>query len=339
MTAVALPPPAGAGGSLLPSRLLVRTAPGAALRAVLRPAGSGGSGVPPRIPGAPDTALSPAGSGGTWLAALVIFALPPPPVQPQPAWQRDSEGWAVARERLAHVQALSQYGEMAVFALLWHPEDFLAGFTQRCYRCWQGSDDAPVSQGAELAIAAAYGQGNQYGCPVCYNTTFAMPQGTSLIPGLRALIVRPAVFTEFDRSRDRSAKGIFESAQVNVESTPDFIVRTSDYAFRADGSRFQLRIPRRTTVRTGFSYPWMASTAITYNLMSAALEDPLTIAYQIPPSASQLAVILGTYTRVPVSYDWAEVVNAPLIPEETPSPASSGAPQPPVTFPVPGLVL
>jgi hypothetical protein len=264
------------------------------------------------------------------------MTIPPPPPRPLPAWQRDVEGWAIARERQVHVQALYQYGELTFFALLWHIQDFEAGLVPRCYRCWHGDPDVPALQAPEQQIAAAYGQGNQYACPVCYNTTFSLPEGTSAITGLRALIVRPSIYTEFDKGQSRQAKGVFVTAGNHIESTPDFRVRNGDYAFRSDDSRFELRAPDRTTLRTGFATPWQATAAITYNLMRANLADPLTIAYLIPPTGAQLLEILGTYTRVPVDYGWTEVVNAPLIPEEVPPPAASGMPQGPVTFPIAG---
>ena len=262
--------------------------------------------------------------------------IPPPPAQPLTAWQKDVEGWAIARERQVHAQALYLYGELTFFALLWHIQDFQAGLVPRCYRCWQGTNDTTELQDPEQQIAAAYGQGNQYACPVCYNTTFALAEGTSAIPGLRALIVRPAIFTEFDKGQSRQAKGVFVTAGMHIESTPDFRVRNGDYAFRSDDTRFELRVPERTTLRTGFATPWQATAAITYNLMRANAADPLTTAYLVPPTGEQLLQILGTYTRIPVDYSWTEIVNADLIPEETPPPAASGAPQGPITFPIAG---
>jgi hypothetical protein len=260
--------------------------------------------------------------------------LPPPPSQPQPTWARDIEGWAVARELQVHAQALWQYGEMAIFALMWHVLDFELGLVGRCYRCWRGDPDPYRAQAPEQAIAAAYGQGNQYACPVCYNTTFALPQGSSDVPGVRALICRPALFNDYDREQSRNARGVFNNSTMDLESTPDFRVRNGDYCLRADNSRWQLNVPRRVSVQTGFSHPWQATSAITYNLAAASLEDPLTTAYQIPPAPELLAKILGTYTRIPADYSWTEVINGPLIPGEDPAPSSAGAPQGAITFPL-----
>jgi hypothetical protein len=336
MTAV-LPPPAGGGAGALPLQVILQTSPSPALMVRLPPASGTGAPAPPQLIAAAWTPLPPAGGGAGPAAPLVLFALPQPPSQPLPAWQRDVEGFAIARELQIHVQALWQYGELAYFVLLWHVMDFVGGLVPRCYRCWRGDPDASL-QAAEQAIAAAYGQGNQYACPVCYNTTFALPEGSSELPGVRALIIRPALFDDYDRDTRRQPRGVFNTASVNIESTPDFRVRTNDFVFRADGSRYQLKVPQRVTLRTGFAHPWQGAAAITYNLAQATLEDPLTIAYQIPPPpqvlAQVLTQILGTYTRVPVDYGWAEVVNGPLIPLEAPDPAASGAPQPPVTFPL-----
>jgi hypothetical protein len=327
----ALLPPAGGGASLAPLGLVVATAPGQPLRVSLPPAGGGATLLPFSAPGGVGVVVAPSGGGAAGLPLSVVVELPPPQPPPLPAWQRDVEGWAVARQRLDHVQALWQYGELALFALAWHVQDFRAGLTRRCYRCWKGDGDgAPES--AEHTIARAYGQGNQYLCPVCFNTTFALPEGDSPLPGLRALIVRPALWTEFDPAQSRQARGVFDTAIVNVESTPDFRVRSGDWALRADGSRFYLRVPRRVTLRTGFASPWQASAAITYNLAQASLEDEQSAAYLIPVPDG-LGPLLGTYTRVPADYSWAETLNAPLIPLEAPSPASAGLPQPSASFP------
>jgi hypothetical protein len=293
---------------------------------------AGGTAVALPIGYLPSLAVALPLAGGAALATPVSAdaALPPPQPPPLPAWQRDVEGWAVARQRLDHAQALWQYGELCCFALAWHAEDFAAGLTQRCYRCWDGDLDSARS--AEQAIARAYGQGNQQLCPVCFNTSYALPQGSSPLPGLRALIVRPAIWTELDRAQSWQARGVYDSASVGVESTPDFRVRSGDWSFRADGGRFYLRVPRRVTLRTGFAYPWQAPAAITYNMAQASLEDQQSASYLIPVPDG-LAALLGTYTRVPADYSWAETANAPLIPLEAPSPASSGSPQPDEAFP------
>ncbi len=268
-----------------------------------------------------------------------------PPLRPrvQPTWQRDVQSFAIEQERERHAQALWQFGELVMFCLLWRPRDIAAGLAQRCTRCYSPSAVIPVNPAlpqstaaAEAQISAAYGQGSQYRCPLCYGTQI-IAAGPAAVPGVRALIVRPAILTDTDQNQQRTAKGVLDTGSVNIQTIPDFRAHTMDYAFRSDGRRYQLAVPGRTTLRTGFATPWQQSAAIDYNLMRATLEDPLaSVAYIVPPAEELLAQALGTYTRVPVSYAWIEHINGPLIPEENPPPAASGGYQPAVTFPLNG---
>lgn len=261
----------------------------------------------------------------TTASATRLLARPPLPNPPriQPAWQRDIQRWAITQERQRHVQALWQFGELAVFCLMWTAADNAAGLVGRCLRCFAS---AAPSLGTEDRISASYGQGNQYACTDCFGTQF---EG-----GYRALIVRPAIFTDMDKGQVKSSKGVVQPGTLGIETTPDFRVRPGDYCFRSSGDRFQLRQPKRTTLRTGFATPWQADSAIDYNQLNAALEDPASVAYQIPPDAGQLAQVLGTYTRLPADFSWFEVIRAPLIPSETPPPAASARLQPATTFPL-----
>ena len=268
--------------------------------------------------------------------------LPLPPRRPQPAWQRDVQHFAIAQERQRHAQALWQYGELVMFALLWTPAELDLGLAQRCTRCYVPATAIPVyppqpdyGPAAEAQISAAYGQGNQYRCPLCYGTQL-IAAAPAQMPGVRALLVRPAILTDTDQNQQRTAKGVVKTGSVSVQVTPDFRVNTLDYCFRSDGRRYQLRVPARTTLRTGFAGPWQQTSAIDYNLSSATLEDPkASVAYIIPPPAAEVAQVLGTYTRIPADYAWIEQINGPLIPGETPPPAASGSYQAPVTFPLP----
>lgn len=257
----------------------------------------------------------------TAATATRLLARPPQPGLPrlQPTWQRDVQRWAIGEERRRHVQALWQFGELAVFCLMWTAADEAAGLVVRCLRCF-----ANPSLSTEDRISASYGQGNQYACTDCFGTQF---EG-----GFRALIVRPAIFNDMDKGQTKGAKGVVQPGTLGIETTPDFRIRPGDYCFRSDGDRFQLRQPRRTTLRTGFATPWQADAAIDYNQLNAALEDPASVAYQIPPARSELAQVLGTYTRLPADFSWFEVIRAPLIPSETPPPAASARLQPVTTL-------
>lgn len=217
----------------------------------------------------------------------------------QPYYVRDRQPWAITQEIQRHDQALFTIGEYAVFALMWHEQDFTAGRVGRCSSCY-------LAQGR---IAAAYGQGDKALCLDCYGTTF---EG-----GLRALIYRPALFTEVDEDESKTARGIARVAGLNVESTQDFRILHGDYVFRANGHRYQLRVPERTTLRTGFGHPFQTSTSIGYNTGRAALEDVNTsVAYKIPPTATTLKAVLGLAQYVPFDFSAYEQVNAPLIPTE-----------------------
>lgn len=258
---------------------------------------------------------------------LPQFAAP----RPLRTWQRDVQKFAISQERERHVQALWQYGELVVFALMWTTLDLAAGLAQRCTRC-------NVNVGAtspEQSIAAAYGQGSQFRCPLCYGSQLIAAGTVAQHPGLRAVIVRPAVITDIDKAQEFTARGVMNTGQVSTESTPDFRVRNGDYMFRQDSTRYRLRVPRRVTLRTGFASPYQQVTTINYTHASAGLEDPTSVAYTIPPDATALASWLGTYTRVPVSYAGLEIINGPLIPEEEPPPAATASLQPNVTFPLP----
>ena len=63
------------------------------------------------------------------------------------------------------------------------------------------------------------------------------------VPGVRALLVRPAILTDTDQNQQRTAKGVVNPGSVSVQTTPDFRVHTMDYCFRSDGRRYQLSVP------------------------------------------------------------------------------------------------
>ena len=223
-------------------------------------------------------------------------AFGPPTVQPY--YVRETQGWAVEQEHMRHNQALWSIGEYACFLLLWHIQDFEAGLVQRCLTCYQ-----PRGK-----IAEAYGQPSQNKCPNCLGTTF---EG-----GYRALIFRPAIFTDTDESEQIAQRGVVHANDVSIDSTSDFRVRTGDYCFRQNNDRYYLRVPNRITVRTGFSHPAQAAAAIGYNHSRATLEDPGTISYLAPPTEFELASILSMTSRKPVDFSEYEIIRGPLIPDD-----------------------
>jgi hypothetical protein len=218
----------------------------------------------------------------------------------QPYYVRDQQDWAVEQERMRHSQAIYQVGEYAVFVLLWHIADHEAGLVARCSRCYGSSD--PIEQ----KIAETYNQPIEHRCPECFGTTF---EG-----GFKARIVRPAIFSDSDEGETKQARGIAKPEDLSVESTPDFRVRSGDYVFRGNGNRFQLRVPQRVTLRTGFGMPLQSADAIGYNHARASLEDPTSVAYLIPPNRATVDAVLATASKVPVDFSTFEIIRAPLIP-------------------------
>lgn len=215
-----------------------------------------------------------------------------------PYYVRETQPWAIEQERRRHQQALWYFGEPTMFCLLWHLEDFQSNLVERCPLCYE-------SQGA---VAEVYGQASDAKCPSCFGTTF---EG-----GFKALIVRPAIFSDSDESETRHSRGVVHPNDLTIESTPDFRIRSGDYCFRITGDRFYLRVPERVTLRTGFAPPTQHDAAIGYNHANAAQEDPSSVAYLIPPFGDELGSILGHVSRIPRDWGTFEVVRAPLIPNE-----------------------
>lgn len=224
-------------------------------------------------------------------------------VSAQPYYVRETQDWAIEQERLRHNQALFTVGEYALFMLMWHQRDHDAGLVARCTRCYGTS-------GVKAKVAKAYGQPEQHRCPSCF--------GTSFEGGFKARIIRPSIFSDADEDEQKQARGVVKPQALSVESTTDFRVRSGDYVFRANGDRYQLRVPQRVTLRTGFTMPTQADAAIGYNHARANQEDPTSVAFLIPPSAAQLAEMLTQVARAPQTFAQHEIVRAPLIPRDDP---------------------
>lgn len=222
-----------------------------------------------------------------------------------PYYIRETQPWAIEQERRRHNQALWYVGENTFFVLMFHLEDFEAGLVNRCPTCYE-------SQGM---LAEVYQQSNEYKCQHCFGTTF---EG-----GFKAIIVRPAIFSDADESETKHSRGVVQPNDLTIDSTPDFRVRTGDYCFRATGERYFLRVPERITLRTGFGLPTQAQTAIAYNHANAAVEDTDSVAYSIPPSNVETEQILLMMSRIPRDWGTYEVIRAPLIPGADQEPSLS----------------
>lgn len=224
-----------------------------------------------------------------------------PHVHVQPYYIREPQDWAIETERRNHAQALYQVGEWAMFVLMWHVVDFEAGLVTRCSTCY-GAPDTRARK-----IADAYNQPTKNKCPDCFGTTF---EG-----GFRAKIVRPAIFTDTDETERIDRRGAVHPDDLNVETTWDFRALGGDYVIRSDNSRWQIRTPERTTLRTGFEHPEQIDTSISYGNIRAGVEEPGTVAYMIPPvDFATVHSLLTTPMRYPGDFSSVEVIRAPLIP-------------------------
>lgn len=216
------------------------------------------------------------------------------PSTAQPYYLRQSQRWAVDQERQRHSQALYMVGEWTMFVLMWHLQDYESGLVGKCPLC------------ATSRTATAYMQPERNKCTNCFGTTFD--------GGFKAMIVRPAIFGDTDEGQAFQARGVVNSDDLDMESTPDFRVRSGDYCLRATGDRFYLRVPQRVTLRTGFATPYQRAMAVGYNHAHASLEDPTSVAYMIPPKTDDLISILNVSSETPVNFSAFEIIRAPLIP-------------------------
>lgn len=233
----------------------------------------------------PNTAVAFSVDGA--LTATGFRPQPPPAeITAQPYYIRQTQDWAIAQERQRHIQAIYQVGEPALFVMMWKVEDFEAALVSPCPRC-RSTDDS-----LDARIAAVYQQPQTARCPFCFGTTF---EG-----GIRAKIVRPAIFTDADEDERKNARGVTHGENLMVESTNDFRTRTGDYVFRRDGSRWQLGHPQRVMLRTGYSHPSQSADSLGYARIPAAREDASSVAFEIPPSREELSGILTEPLHFPV---------------------------------------
>lgn len=225
------------------------------------------------------------------------------PVTPRDSyWLRQEEDWATYQERMRHAQALYQYGEYAMFVMMWGLVDFEKGLVGRCNRCY-GSNGSQQHR-----IADVYNQPTQNECPDCLGTTF---EG-----GIRAKIVRPSMWADLDEKEELANRGVVHPERVSVESTWDFRMRKGDYILRSDGSRWRIPdSPQRVTLRTGYMHPDQAETSITYHRIEARYAEHGSVVSLIPPtSTAALREILTRTGYKPSQFDDVEVINGPLIP-------------------------
>ena len=226
---------------------------------------------------------------------------PQPPIglANSPFYVRERKNFAVDQENYRHDQAMYTIGELAMFLLMWKVEDHKNGYVRRCPRCYTNTD-------VNLARStSAYNQPTLNKCPMCYGTTF---EG-----GVRAKIIRPALFTDTDDQETQAEHGVKYPQTTSVETTSDFRYRNGDYVLRQDGSRWQISTPQRVTVRTGFGHPTQQNDSIGYASAMATLEDKTSVAWIIPPNEDDLKSLLAPSAHYPIAE--TDLLNAPLVPD------------------------
>ena len=224
----------------------------------------------------------------------------PGPPRVQPYHLRQVKPYAIEQERKRHAEALWAVGEYVIFFLLWHLLDFQQDLVARCTRCYAPGKDARV--------AAVYNQPKDNKCPICFGTTF---EG-----GYRARIVRPVIIADSDQNERLDRRGEVHPESLSVETTWDFRIRPGDFMVRADGSRFRLQVPSRTTLRTGFGFPGQTEASLTYARITAEYEEPPTVAYLLPPVDQETVEgILTQPTKSPLDFAVFEQIRGPLIPD------------------------
>ena len=184
----------------------------------------------------------------------------------QQQWAND---WVVAQ----HVEALWLYGENCVFTMLWRPQDEQAGRVGRCTHCYTN----------DRAAKAFKQPPSKKGCEFCYGTTF---EG-----GIRAQIIRPAIFADRNSEMSDVQQGTVTTDSLQVETTPDFTFHRGDYIFRGDGTRYQAEELGEGVLRTGFGLP-LSANSFRGSIPIARLEDLTSVAYTIPPDGPNLIALL-----------------------------------------------
>ena len=221
-------------------------------------------------------------------------SVPEPGSHPVP----DPQDYAIGQERARHDGALYRYGEYAVFVLMWTPIDFSKGLVDRCSLCFGGK----VAQ----SIAEVYGQAAQANCPVCF--------GTSFEGGWKAKLVRPSTWDDAEEQDLATRRGFVHPNTAAVQSTSDFRIRSSDFIFRSDGTRWQVRSTAGTNLVTGFGAATRERTITGYNMGQVALEDESSVAYLIEPTTEELRVLLDAPEQhSPTDFsDW-EQIRGPIL--------------------------
>ena len=202
-----------------------------------------------------------------------------------PTWMPDPQSYAIQQEQWRHESALTSFGEYAIFVLMWNIEDLENDLIDHCLECYQ----------AYGKIAATYEQSAKEKCDTCYGTTF---EG-----GYRAKIVRPSMWDANEDAEREHRRGQVTLQSASIQSVSDFRLRTGDFIFRGDGTRWKVDTMSVNHLRTGFDMPTSDSTPVGYNFGQVTREEDASVAFLIPPA--DLTILDIPFQRYP--QDWSAV--------------------------------
>jgi hypothetical protein len=227
----------------------------------------------------------------------------------QTYWLKTPDTYLVDQVRMYHADAVYALGEYSMFILLWGITDLQAGTVQRCPYCY----DRPDATGRDAAIAEVYGQPALALCSYCYGTTFFKLSADEL-GGLKAKLVRPCMWTNSDEIHKREAQGEFIAATSSVQSTSDFRMRSGDYVFRADGTRWRVYPSPQISdsVITGLQAANDLNSMVGYKYDGMTRQDEGTVAYLVPPTSPfdlQTILDISLVPNWPICFEDYEVYN------------------------------
>lgn len=218
----------------------------------------------------------------------------------KPWWMQQDQGWAEEHVTASHVDALYRYGEFCMFTLLWTSQDSERGEVGPCSFCVTSNP-----------LAVGYGgQATDQDCSHCF--------GTGYEGGFRARIVRPAIVSDRDAdTKEDQHLGEVTTETLNVQTTADFYVRTGDFMFRQDGTRYRLAQMETEVIRSGFDHPGHEET-VGGVIRTATLEsDVASRAHLLPPSAEEVRATLQTasmHRHIVTGLARLDIIRAPLVP-------------------------
>lgn len=205
--------------------------------------------------------------------------------------------YMIDHERRLREEAVYASGEYVMFTMLWTAKDHAAALVDRCPVCF-------VPQGR---IANAYKQSSKANCVPCL--------GTSFEGGFRAQIVRPAILIVTPKVDHQDKRGQVERQSANLTTVADFWLRSGDFVYRVDGTRWEVSETGGEDSRliTGFN-PLLSDSAIGGAYYLSRMDES-TVAYKADPQASELATLLRPIDpHVQVDFSAVESIRGYLVP-------------------------